>query len=375
MNDLDWSRLNHLETEWEIIGDSYRTAPYQSPINLRAEKGKMIDAYQSGSAYNPYFEFAIPPEYPVKEIRHFIADLDPERSWLEQIYYDIANKELLHIQAVQTHDPNVITGSSCLNYGLPGFDLLTKAQHILDNTIRSTIEDQDLLADHEVASKLQLILNGNNLQNWQAIVDEPMNARMSVNRLDKQVKIRTGETFTPESIQRLIVHELGVHIIRYHNGDHQPIKLFRKGFPGYLATEEGLAVCSEERAGILEVNTLRKYAGRVVAAHLAINQSFNDVLHTLCQWLDFDTAFDIVVRAKRGFTDTSQPGVHTKDIVYLQGYLAVKKHLEQYSEDYELLFIGKFGLQHLPLVRSLLEQGVLSKPRLLPENLRGEVFQ
>ena len=77
MDDLEWQRLNQIEAEWESIENSYRIAPYQSPLNLREEKGKLFDACQLGGAYNPRFEFAQHPEYPTKQIRHFIASLEP----------------------------------------------------------------------------------------------------------------------------------------------------------------------------------------------------------------------------------------------------------------------------------------------------------
>jgi hypothetical protein len=374
--DIDWQRLNQLETQWQEIEAGYRLAPYQSPINLKQEKEKTLRLYQAGEAYNPQFEFASPPDYPTRQIRQFAAALNPDNSWIEQIYYDIATRELLHIQAVQTHDSNIITGLSCLNYGLPQLAMVAKAEHILANTedaLASDVPSSALeLSDHEVASELQLVLDKTGLLGWQAVVSEPMNAKTAVNRLDKQVKIRMGELFDRQGVQRLIMHELGVHVIRYHNGVHQPIRLFQRGFPGYIATEEGLAVYVEEKSGLLRIDVLRKYAGRVLAAHQAISHSFSDVLNTLCRWLDPNEAFDIAARSKRGFTDTSLLGTDTKDIVYLQGYLNVKKHLEEHPEDYELLFIGKFGLQHLPILHSLLDQKILAKSQLLPEHLRGD---
>lgn len=128
-------------------------------------------------------------------------------------------------------------------------------------------------------------------------------------------------------------------------------------------------VYSEANAGLLETNTLRKYAGRVMAADLALKYPFSDVFERLAPDLGPQTAFDITVRAKRGFTDTSQPGAHTKDIVYLQGFLAVQSHLQQYPEDYTLLFSGKFGLRHLPLVRALRKQELILPPKRLPDDL------
>ncbi len=216
---------------------------------------------------------------------------------------------------------------------------------------------------------MQSVLEKASIKDWKAIVLEPMNASMSVNRLDKQVKIRKGLTFSENDLKRLIVHEIGVHVLRYENGTQYPIRLFSNSFPNYTETEEGVAVYSESQAGLLQVGTLRKYAGRVIAAHLALSQPLSEVFQTIAADLGTEMAFDIVVRAKRGFTDTAQPGAHTKDIVYLRGYLAVQAYLTQHPDDYPLLFAGKFGLQHLPLVRSLLEEGIISPPKLLPSDL------
>lgn len=82
-----------------------------------------------------------------------------------------------------------------------------------------------------------------------------------------------------------------------------------------------------------------------------------------------EMAFDIATRVKRGFVDTAQPGAHTKDMVYLQGYLAVKAHLAENPDDLPLLMLGKFALQHLPLVREWLAQGLLVPARYLPQDV------
>jgi len=366
---LDLKRLTPLESEWEEIEQSYRIARYMAPLNRDEERQKLFDAYSQENAYEPQFVYTDPPDYPVSAIRGFMAKLRPEHSPLEGLYYEKARNALLEIEAVQTHHPGVITAASALENGLPDAALLAEARRILRETAaEETLEPEDIPAE-QAAESMQTVINKAGIQEWKAIVFEPMSAGMSVNRLDKELKIRKGDFCSQSDLQRLVVHEIGVHILRYENGLQQPIRLFQGSFPSCTSTEEGLAVYSERRAGLLKNVTLRKYAGRVVAANAALSQPFSRVFSRLVDDLGTDEAFNIVTRAKRGFTDTGQPGAHVKDLVYLKGYLDVTAHLAQRPEDYSLLFLGKFGLQHLALVREMLAEGMISLPAYLPEHL------
>lgn len=376
---IDLKRLASLEQEWEAIENSYRISKYLAPINREEECQKTLDGYARGETYNPQFSYLEPPEYPVPHIRDFRARLRPQHSPIEAIYDTIATYALLSIQAVQTHEPGVITAGSTLQNGLPDTQLLQEAYRILQEEYPQDMPDSpDLnptLCAEDVASEMQGVIDSAGIQEWQALAFEPMSASMSVNRLDKWLKIRKGDTYSRVDLRRLIVHEIGVHIVRYENGRRQPIRLFANGFPGYISTEEGLAVYSEAKAGLLETETLRKYAGRVIAANQSLSKPFSEVFCTLTQYVAPETAFNIATRAKRGFRDTSRPGAHVKDLVYLQGYLAITTHLEKQPDDYALLFSGKFGLQQLDLVRELFEQEVLLPPRWLPSQLTSSEEQ
>ncbi len=366
---LDLNRIQSIEQEWASIEDSYRLAPYNAPLNREEERQKTFDAYRESQSYNPQFVYATPPVYPLERIQSFVVGLGSEHSPIEALYYEIAHNELLAIQRIQTHSPGIITGASCLAYGLPDRDLLAQARSILETIPPTDIISSDNLSAEQASLWIQSYLGQMGIQGWKAVVFEPMNAKMAVARLDKEIKIRKGTTFSQDALRRLLVHEIGVHVLRYENGANQPIRLFRNGFTGYLDTEEGLAVHNEEQTGLLEMQTLRKYAGRVIAAHLALSDSFANVFEALVDDLGLDTAFNITVRAKRGFRDTAQPGAHTKDIVYLRGYLRVKAHLEKHPDDHALLFTGKIGLQHISLVRSLMEEGIIVLPAMLPEHI------
>ncbi len=180
------------------------------------------------------------------------------------MYYEKARNELLGIECVKQHEPQTITGLSCLIYGLPNQALVQQAQRILSEpTITGDNRQIDEVSAEAAAAALQSVLERVGLDRWRAVVYEPMLAKMAVHRLDKEVRILAGATFSLEGVRRLIIHEIGVHVLRYENGLRQPIKLFANGFTDYLETEEGLAVFCEAEAGLLEKTTVCKYAGRV----------------------------------------------------------------------------------------------------------------
>ena len=363
---LNLKRVEQIEVQWEEIEQSYRLVPYNTPLNLEEEKGNMLTAFAQHKPFNPNFVYKAFPYTPTTHIHNFIKYLQPESNPIDALYFQIAHRELLYIESIETHTPHLITGTTSLRYGLPTNALVMEASRIL--TAPSSSKPIETCCSPEaVVSQLQDVLQKLHLINWQVLTHKPMSAAMSVNHLDKQLKINGAATFTASDIKRLQLHEIGVHILRGENGAYQPIRLFRSGFPSYLATEEGLAVYHEEQAGLLQLHTLKKYAARILAAHLSLNQSLNDVFYALTNYLDPPSAFDVVARAKRGFTDTAQPGTHTKDIVYLQGYLDIKNHLKNNPEDYPLLFVGKIGIADLPLVRSLWEQQLLVSPKFLPQ--------
>jgi|GEM_PF-6451896 len=61
----------------------------------------------------------------------------------------------------------------------------------------------------------------------------------------KTLYIREGTTFSERDVQKLAVHELGVHARRAMNGTKRKWKLFIMGTAEYETTEEGLAVVME----------------------------------------------------------------------------------------------------------------------------------
>ena len=163
--------------------------------------------------------------------------------------------------------------------------------------------------------------------------------------------------------QALLHHEVGTHLLTQVNGAHQPVKVLGAGLAGYDETQEGLAVLAEIGCGGLTAFRLRQLAGRVVTVHrLVAGASFAESHEALVEsGFPRGSAFTTVMRVYRS-------GGMTKDAIYLRGLVELLHHLRD-GGSLDLLWLGKFSLEDLPLVGDLQERGVLNPPRLLPRYL------
>lgn len=158
----------------------------------------------------------------------------------------------------------------------------------------------------------------------------------------------------------LLQHEVGTHLVTQVNGSAQPIQVLGTGLAGYDETQEGLAVLAEIGCGGLTPFRLRQLAARVVTVHrMTQGASFVESWEALVDaGFPKASAFTTTMRAYRS-------GGLTKDAIYLRGLVELLEHLAG-GGSLDLLWLGKYSLQDLPLVESLDVAGVLSPPRLLP---------
>lgn len=162
-------------------------------------------------------------------------------------------------------------------------------------------------------------------------------------------------------VDALLQHEVGTHLVTYINGLAQPLQLLQSGLAGYELLQEGLAVLAEYLAGGLSRPRLRLLAARIIAVRrLVEGVSFVDTFRELDRSLDFSQrlAFTTTMRVYRG-------GGLTKDAIYLRGFMQLLDYLRRGGE-IEPLFMGKFDLKHVPIVRELEWRHVLKPPPLVP---------
>ena len=165
-------------------------------------------------------------------------------------------------------------------------------------------------------------------------------------------------------VYALLQHEIGTHILTYYNGRAQPFRQLYSGLAGYDATQEGLAVLTEYLVGGLSRPRMRLLAGRVVAARCMIDGgSFIEAFRLLHRDHGFDrrVSFNTTLRIYRG-------GGLTKDVVYLRGLRRLLQYLAEGGE-LDTLFLGKFDVEHVPMIRELRHREVLRAPPLSPRYL------
>lgn len=163
--------------------------------------------------------------------------------------------------------------------------------------------------------------------------------------------------------QALLHHEVGTHLVTHSNGTHQPIKVLGVGLAGYDETQEGLAVLAEIACGGLTAFRLRQLASRVVTVHRMIAGASFAEAHQALVDDDFPeaSAYTTVMRVYRA-------GGMTKDAIYLRGLVELLEHLGS-DGSLDQLWLGKFALRDLPLIRDLEDRGLLRRPRVLPRYL------
>ncbi|XP_030368528.1 uncharacterized protein KIAA0895-like [Strigops habroptila] len=164
-------------------------------------------------------------------------------------------------------------------------------------------------------------------------------------------------------LEGMLRHEIGTHYIRGVNNTHQPWHSSegRKQYSLKPAnpTEEGLA--SLHSVLFRKQPFLWRAALLYYTIERASRLSFSALFQDLEQYVqDAGIRWEYCVRAKRGQTDTSQPGCFSKDQVYLDGILRILRHRQ--TIDFPLLAaLGKVSYED---VNRLKKFGVLEKARI-----------
>ncbi|QED37016.1 DUF1704 domain-containing protein [Antarcticibacterium arcticum] len=204
--------------------------------------------------------------------------------------------------------------------------------------------------------------------------DENFKSRVHIRNDVNIMMVSQGELFIPEDYKMnrkeslaLIQHEVGTHVLTYHNGSRQPLQQMKSGLADYDPLQEGLAVMAEYLVDGLTPNRLRTLAGRVVAGDaLMEGADFKEIFHLLVKDYGFSAfrSFNITSRMLQG-------GGFLKDIIYLKGLVDLRKYLME-GGDYESLLSGKFGIKHTKIIKELTDRRILKPGALRPSYLLTE---
>ncbi len=309
------------------------------PLNYEKERQAIFKDKQ----HEPVFKYGN-TKYDLEPLKDRLMKLEIDDGEILAKVLDEKRDELLKMIDMLLHiGTKDFTRKSMNLYGQPSQELVLQAKKFLN------LEEEEEQIKYDKFASIKKFLEALLLTglNW-SVREKEMIVGATFNLTNKVIYLNKHRKFSENDVERLIVHEIGTHIMRNENGRKQNCRLFALGFPNYLATEEGLAVYNEEKAGLLSNKLMKNYAGRVMSIHFSLKNSFSTVYTQLLEYFNKEDAFTLTMRAKRGNADTSQPGAFTKDYLYLKGYYDVKKFAQHH--DVKQLYVGKIGIQHIPLL-------------------------
>ncbi len=347
---------NLLDDALLTVAKEVKPLYYAEPTNENEQKQEFL----IGKSRNPNFQYR-PLEYNPDEVEAKLRSIKVPDGLLGRIFKIAQKGALLDNEIIKNRgNRDIVRNNTITIYGVPGEQLVTYADGLLRQT--TNVEAAKTVPAENVKEALERALVSVGLIDWRVELSDKK--LTTVYKAEKKITICRTREFGDKDPARLCVHEVGVHVLRAANGYEQPLKIFALGLPGYLPTEEGLTSYFEELTGNSDVETIRDYAARVIAVDSVIKGlDFRQTFDRLKNYrLSDDQSWNITIRAHRA-------GGYIKDHVYLEGLLRVRDFAKQ-SGDFKTLYVGKVGIDDLPLVRTLLEERILKEAKYLPNFIK-----
>jgi len=322
------------------------------PANLNQEKEKVF----ADNNYNPQFEYK-KLSFDPAELMEELSSIKFDDSTLSKIFKAKKDEILKKIDLCESIGKPNFTQKSINRYSKPKKKSINLAKKELCK-IRFE-KESNKLGYSMVKEILQSRLEQYNLS-WKVKVVNSLADEATAEKEDT-LFLRKDVLISKQRLMTMIRHDIDCHILKAENGKYQPFKIFNRGFPGYLATEEGLAIHMVNELGI-KTRKIFFPQIRVILTDIALSASFSDIFKEALRYgFTEENAWNLCSRIKRGLKDTSKQGAFTKDAIYYPNSLRIKNFLR--NNPIEDLYYGKVSLEFLDEVRNM---GGLKKPRYLP---------
>ncbi|MBI3894088.1 MAG: DUF1704 domain-containing protein [Candidatus Wallbacteria bacterium] len=348
---------------------------YINPVNSAVEKAKFLERYRRGKKYAPHFKYR-PIPFEVSSTISELSQLDKllDGSELGELYrrkIDELNTQLLLLNTVG--DTQKFMGYSIALYGTPAHGHLADVKpldvaRIWLSAPRNT-EDRCIppVSDNPLEWTVQKDLLDEALYyGFPCSIRVKDHLSSNAAAGEQSISLRRGILYSRKESLRLKVHEVGFHLLTTFNARQHPLRIFEIGTPGYLADQEGGAIWAEEESRAITNHRLAVLGARTVGIHMAVGGAcFWDVFDAMVTEHGFDEedAYYVCERVFRG-------GVYTKDAIYQKGYYNVRSHVRFGLVDPYVFINGKIGIDAVPLVKALMEEEILVRPRYIPRFLQ-----
>lgn len=339
---------------------------WTTPVELRSLRENLAERLRRGDNST----WTVPIEFPAVDVGPVLGLCDQALSLTRHLEEDLQRLVVddltsIRMQAAAIHDRSddaLVTWSQEWR-GLPSTNVLEEAKAIVRTPVaskRPPTEDASA-----VAQAMREALEEVGVTDWIVEIVPSGAAKVSVSGPHHRVSVRDDIKISEWDKHRLVVHEIGGHVLRWVDARRQPEPLAALALGNTVSTEEGLAVLGEHEHGFTDSSILRTYAVRVLGVEMGQRLGMIDLAFALHQWLDADEAAALTLRLRRGIRDPHLKGCMTKDHGYLTGLRAL--HTAS-AEDVCLLRGVKWPMASLPVMRRLRDQGRLvpSEPRQWP---------
>jgi len=353
--------LERIDSELADMDADIKLLSHLRPINLKEERTKFL----VDPNYNPQFEYA-ELAFDPNNLYTRLKRLEYPDSPIGLLWKKKADEIHRKIQLLEARGSLSFTEKSILLYGAPDDLLVEEALNQIRSMPEKFPEPKKVFNSQEAKEIFEKAIQDNGLKGWRVKIKEDLVSDAIAGK-ENTIFIREGAKFSQDRIKGTVAHEIETHVFTAMNGSAQPYKIFQRGLADYLTTEEGLAVYNQEKTESSE--TVKKYwpASSVIGIDMAIRGSFADVYGVVLKnGFDAERAWKVALKAKRGMTDTSQPGAFTKDFVYYKGYKMIQEFVND-GGDLKDLYYGKINLEDLGIVKKV--KG-LKAPLYLPSYLR-----
>jgi len=352
---MDLSKYKVIDRELIRISKKVGTLRYLEASNSQEQKRKFFN----NKIRNPIFRYLLPP-YNTKLITSDLNKIKCSKDRIGTLYKGAIEKLKIKNEIIENINKKIfVIKKSTILYGKPKNKIVKLANKILKSK-GSIINkgNNKILTSTQTREEIEKYLKKLKIKNW--IVLERNQHSVSVSPVNKCIKVGRFKKYDSFEIKKLIIHEIKGHVYRALNGNMQPLKIFVSGLPNYISTEEGIATYLEEKYGLLDIQSKKRYALRVMAVDLVYKGAdFRECFEKVSEYEeDRDYCWETTYRVFRG-------GGYLKDHIYLEGYLKVKKFIQN-GGNLNDLYIGKVGLEHLPIVEELQKANILIAPKYTP---------
>jgi hypothetical protein len=341
--------------------DSVVAQAYRWRINERIAELRMLKATASGDMhrFKRYAEFVYGKPSP--EIFKYTVE-EVKKAAVKTIDSDIPEIKARTEQLIASLE---IDDQSVTKFEKPDKETVGVVHEIMQKEYEALgLENFDAdktFTDEETVQIFEQALESLGAESWQVVIT-PDRTKINVSQEEQLIEIPKGREIDFLKLQKLVMHEVVMHVGRRKHGENSRLSLLGRGLDRYIQGEEGVTKVAEH--GI--EGTFKTFGAPEL--HLAIGlaigtdgqpRNFKEVYQILenvfflkAIRLKRDSesakkeaktkAWDHCVRVFRG-TDCKTKGVaYPKDIVYREGAIAIWNLVNKDTNEVYKFSIGKY---------------------------------